>query len=254
MSYPHTRIPQWFFELIPELEEAELRIMLVIYRHTLGWKREQDDLSYSQLLDETGLGSRTTISKSLVKLEKRGLITRRKKRVTAQTVQVFPFTPVLPLGLVHSVDSESPVSGPPLVHSVDSQKKPTKKTFKETNTIVKFSPDQVESLALVVGGGVDQKIARRLILLAWSRGRQADYIQRIVGYVSSLQNVKNPAGMIVSLIERNNDRIPTSDGQQGPERPENGDYHYFDAGGPELVRHTGKRADCEICGKESNEL
>jgi len=270
MRTPYTRIPQWFFGLVPELTEPELKVMLVIYRHTLGWNRDFDNLSYSQLQEEAGIGSRNTISKVLKNLERRGLITRQTTRITAQRVQVYPLVPVLPSKLVQLDATKSTPNVPVLVHLSDRKSSPNvpgvvhhgvhtketnKRKFKETNTIEKLSSEQEESLALMVAGGVDEKIARRLILLAWSRGRQAEYISSILGYVSQLENVINPAGMIVSLIERNNDRIRSSDGQQGPGNGKNGviDFHQ------PKYQHGGKyhylaKADCEICGKESNEL
>jgi hypothetical protein len=173
--------------------------------------------------------------------------------------------PVLPSKLVQLDESEStpnvppPVqfdhqnsasTVPPPVHSTVLTREIFKNSKKENNTIQNFSPEQVESLDLIVGGGVDQSIAKRLISLSWSRGRDISYIQGVLGYVAGLQDVKNPAGLVVSLIERDIDRRPRQEAQDarkllGGRKT----YHLAETGGPELEKHSGRYEDCPICNK-----
>jgi hypothetical protein len=224
MSYPHTRIPQWFFELIPELEDSELRIMLVIYRHTLGWSKNSDFISYSQIQQESGIGSRNTVSKGLAALEGRGLVERQTTRIPSQLIKVFPTIPISPIrvvqsvdsvdastvpALVQSVDSVDASTVPALVHSLYSQKKTTKKTLKETNNNKEITPDQEPAMLLLVNFGVDITMSKKLILLAWSRNRDISYIERVLGYVAlPSSGALKPPGMVVSMIERNIDPNP----------------------------------------------
>ena len=70
-----TRIPNDVIEAMPELGNAELRVLLAIARKTYGWQKECDVISVSQLADMTGLTSRNTQSAITALLEK-GLIAR----------------------------------------------------------------------------------------------------------------------------------------------------------------------------------
>jgi len=77
-----TQIPNYIFdELMPTLSDTELRVLLIICRHTLGWiedpssgrRKEKDWISYSQLCAEAGR-QREAVSKALRVLENRHLI------------------------------------------------------------------------------------------------------------------------------------------------------------------------------------
>ena len=48
----YTQVPDLFFDRIaPLLSEAELRVILYIFRHTFGWKKDFDRISLAQMVD-----------------------------------------------------------------------------------------------------------------------------------------------------------------------------------------------------------
>lgn len=259
MEYPFTPVPNWFFPLARHLNESEIRIMLVVWDQTVGFaagdgsRQVSNTLAYTFLQQQTGISSRSTISRALTHLEELGLITRSPKRMHGQLVSVSPKSPIIAKPLVHSVDSQSPVSG--LSESTEKThiKKPSKKLFKDTTMPEKFTQEQEDSSLILVAGGLEKDISRQLVVTAWKNGRGIDYINQVVGYVASIQ-AKNPPGMIRSLIERNSGRIRASEGQQGPSTTKKAQpYHYYDDGGPELIQHTGERRTCPICAEPDSE-
>ena len=84
----YTQVPDTIFdELLPDLSEAELKVLLYIVRRTFGFKKDSDTISLRQLstgiitkegrvLDRgTGL-SKSGVTKALVSLRKRGILIR----------------------------------------------------------------------------------------------------------------------------------------------------------------------------------
>lgn len=89
-SPSYTQMPDAIFdELLPDLSEAELKVLLYIVRRTFGFKKEADTISLRQLssgittkdgrvLDRgTGL-SKSGVTKALLTLRKRGILLRTK--------------------------------------------------------------------------------------------------------------------------------------------------------------------------------
>lgn len=112
----HTQVSNEFIDnWMRELNPAAVKVFLAISRKTIGWHKEVDAISLSQIQELTGIG-RQGVSNSLKELEGHGLISGQRKggKSTQWTINYEE--------LVHSVDQTSPLSGPPLVHSVDSQK------------------------------------------------------------------------------------------------------------------------------------
>ncbi len=72
---PHfTQVPNVFFdELLPDLGNAELRVLLVIVRQTYGWRKLEDAISLSQLEKWTGM-TRRSVSEATKQLVARGCI------------------------------------------------------------------------------------------------------------------------------------------------------------------------------------
>jgi phage replication O-like protein O len=58
----HTQIPNYFLdECLPKLKGSEIQVFLIICRQTIGWHKETDRISISQLEDKTGLSNRCII-------------------------------------------------------------------------------------------------------------------------------------------------------------------------------------------------
>lgn len=75
-----TPVPNEFFEHIPILTHAELRVLLIVLRQTVGWidsktgkRKIKDRLSYSFILKKTGL-YRTVLSKTIQSLIDKSLL------------------------------------------------------------------------------------------------------------------------------------------------------------------------------------
>jgi len=76
-----TQIPDdWLDTLIPQLGEAEVRVVLWIGRQTYGWKKDWDQISLAQIVENTGL-SMSAANKAAKSLEQKGII--EVKRTTA---------------------------------------------------------------------------------------------------------------------------------------------------------------------------
>jgi hypothetical protein len=117
----HTQIPNEFLdEWMPKLNASATLVFLVICRKTIGWHKDTDPISLSQIMVMTGLGRQGTVT-ALKELEVNGLIVGERKG-RKSTVWGVNFNQV-----VHSVDqqNEQVVQSvdQQVVHSVDTQKK-----------------------------------------------------------------------------------------------------------------------------------
>src|SRR6476620_371403 len=82
----YTPVPDELFDqLIPQLSDAELRVLLYIIRRTFGFKREADAISLSQMVSgittkdgrvlDSGTGlSKSTVARGLAGLRDKGVI------------------------------------------------------------------------------------------------------------------------------------------------------------------------------------
>lgn len=76
-----TKLPNIIFdEFLPDLTNAELKLLLIIYRQTIGWKnqftgkrKERDRITYNQFMQKTGL-SRRILSQAITSLAEKNLI------------------------------------------------------------------------------------------------------------------------------------------------------------------------------------
>ncbi len=83
-----TRIPNNIIEAMPTLGNAELRVLLAIARKTVGWQKECDVISVSQIVAMTGLTSRNA-QNAITALLERGFLSREKagKQTYCYTLQ-----------------------------------------------------------------------------------------------------------------------------------------------------------------------
>lgn len=87
LSTPHafdapnyTQAPNAFFDLLViEIDKlAELKVTLAIIRATFGWHKDEDELSFTQLEERTGL-SRQSVNDGITSALDRGYVKRRKQ-------------------------------------------------------------------------------------------------------------------------------------------------------------------------------
>jgi hypothetical protein len=86
-----TPLPNYVYELAPSLTEAELRVLLYLYRRIAGWHKEADQISLSQFQAGTGLTSKQLVplpDKRLVPEADRALVpqadTQKKEEIKAK--------------------------------------------------------------------------------------------------------------------------------------------------------------------------
>jgi len=85
-------IPNFVFdECLESLSEGELKILMMIYRQTVGFDKKADKISYSQFAAKSGL-SRSTISQAVKKLTRKGLVEVDRSRTTHQYTYCLPDT------------------------------------------------------------------------------------------------------------------------------------------------------------------
>ncbi|MBS1594108.1 MAG: replication protein [Bacteroidetes bacterium] len=75
-----TQVPNYIFALIPSLSEAELKILLIVIRQTIGWhdaktkqRKQRDRITILQFVQKTGLAKRT-VTKAIQTLSSKNLI------------------------------------------------------------------------------------------------------------------------------------------------------------------------------------
>jgi len=86
----YTQIPNVYFdEIMQTLNQTENIVFLVIMRKTFGWHKKRDKISYSQIMELTGIKSRTTVSTALKGLLEKGLIeTQKAGQLISYTVSI----------------------------------------------------------------------------------------------------------------------------------------------------------------------
>jgi hypothetical protein len=105
----YTQTPnQLFDELLPHLNEGELKVLLYIIRRTFGFQRDADDISIKQMMDglvtrdgrrlDEGVGlSRSAVIRALKGLQDKGVILARKnsdpERGTLPSTYQLKFSP-----------------------------------------------------------------------------------------------------------------------------------------------------------------
>lgn len=125
-----TQIPNIILdELLIDMTKAELKVILVICRKTIGWHKETDAVSYSQFEKLTGLG-RQAIATAITLLQEKGLIIADKahKATTKYTLDFenhtqensLEYDNQTPTGMI--ITPESAQSGMIIKHTKESIK------------------------------------------------------------------------------------------------------------------------------------
>jgi DNA-binding transcriptional ArsR family regulator len=122
----YTQVPDEFLDkMLPYLSGAETKIMLYLFRKTLGYKKFSDRLSLSQIangcrrrtgepIDEGSGLSRSTVAVALKSLEKKGLIVVARMQTQAGDSDMNVYSVRWRReGVVRKSDHPSPESGPP---------------------------------------------------------------------------------------------------------------------------------------------
>jgi hypothetical protein len=71
----HTQTPNKLFDIMPEMSEAELRVTMVMVRHTLGYHKDTFKMSVQKLADAAGLSRQGALNGTQA-AEQRGIFRR----------------------------------------------------------------------------------------------------------------------------------------------------------------------------------
>lgn len=69
----YTRIPQAYFDILPQLSGADAKILLVVFRCTLGWNKNSAIISLSVMAKQTGVTTRQ-ITESIKRIRAYGIV------------------------------------------------------------------------------------------------------------------------------------------------------------------------------------
>lgn len=156
----YTQLPNALLDHhLPDMKEAELKVVLAIARATFGWHKEKDKLSLSQLMERTGL-TRQGVVNGIQNGIERGIIARIEDGmgfvyslvIEDQLVNEVDY---LPAKLVNEVDQSTKKTSqrkrlelvnevdqlsPKLVNEVDSQKKGIKERERKREVSAQSDP------------------------------------------------------------------------------------------------------------------
>lgn len=71
-----TKVPNYFFEHMADMEKCEMAVVLLVIRKTIGYLKDWDEISLSQFMKETGM-NKPSVHKGIQSALDRGIITRR---------------------------------------------------------------------------------------------------------------------------------------------------------------------------------
>ncbi|HDY89048.1 MAG TPA: winged helix-turn-helix transcriptional regulator [bacterium] len=132
----HTQIPNDFIEeSMKLLNGGSVKVFLCICRKTIGWHKDTDQISYSQLMEMVGMSTRS-IKSAIDELEEKGLIVTVKEGGKATTYEVNFETTVKSKEVKFALEGETTVESKEDLFKKESstslKSKETKETLKET--------------------------------------------------------------------------------------------------------------------------
>jgi len=149
----HTQTPNKFFDMIPDMSEAELRVTLVMIRHTLGYHKNTFKMGMQKLGDASGL-TRQGAMAGAEAAEQRGIFKRSNPDSQKEAEWELNLLPVnvddMSTSLTLSVNVDDTKCNPRL------QQSPIKESIKEKKDIVSLSKRQLAntSIQAAIFGGM----------------------------------------------------------------------------------------------------
>jgi phage replication O-like protein O len=116
-----TQTPNFIYDLMPEMKEAEIKVVMAIVRETIGWKRDAISLSLSDLQRLTKM-ARASVNSGIQAAMKRGILDRTEDGQSYIYKIVEPLTKCeLVQNLNHLGDETSSKSEPEVVQNLDRE-------------------------------------------------------------------------------------------------------------------------------------
>jgi len=84
----HTQIPNTFIdESMSKLTHAQFKVLIAICRKTIGWHKQSDYISISQIVELAGVSNKTVVG-AIKELEKMGYITTQKSKRSTTLITI----------------------------------------------------------------------------------------------------------------------------------------------------------------------
>lgn len=194
-----TQIPDdWLDTLIPQIGEAEVRVLLCIGRHTYGWKKEWDQISLSQIVQYTGL-SRTAVNRAAKLLEEKSII--QVKRDTTADGGAAPNT-YRPVEKIKQGGSASSVLGGS-ASSVLTRDSRTRDNNENERPSVSSSVNQDGKTALIQEVAAELAPGEQPQAIATYLGRfPAALIKQAAEITREHSNTKKPIAYLYGVVQR----------------------------------------------------
>ena len=165
------RMPNdWIDRALPTMTPAEWMVMTVILRQTLGWQKERDAISLTQMQQKTGL-SRHTVIDAIRGLAKRGWIKAYEQGIRSV------YEPCFDAGAEIALDETSAEIAPPLVQKLH-------------HTSAETAPEVVQKLHTQKTEDTNQKKNKDKVQRRASRARVPDETKIVSDTASS--EAENP--------------------------------------------------------------
>lgn len=204
----YTQIPNIYFdEIMQTLNQTENIVFLVIMRKTFGWHKKRDNISYSQIMELTGIKSRTTVSTALKGLLEKGLIeTQKAGQLISYTVSING--PVQKINQSKFCTGTSPNSvlvepktSPNSVHTKEKNLNKDKENIKECNEglFLEFYKQYPKKTNKTDARKVFFSLLKQKVTLELILERLNAYKYQINKNNTELQYVRNPARFLRSL-------------------------------------------------------
>ena len=137
----HTQIPNVIIDQhMSELSHAQFKVLMAICRKTIGWHKQSDYISISQIVELAGVSNKTVVG-AIKQLEKKGfIVTQKTNRSTTLITINYEVTSVLSTPTSVTITPPSVVSTP--VTSVVSTH--TKETINKEESSILSLEDVIE--------------------------------------------------------------------------------------------------------------
>lgn len=76
MTFPYTKTPNAILEALPTMHEGELKLTALLIRATYGWHRREVRMTYDEMMEACGIGSRATMATAVKAVDDRGFFDR----------------------------------------------------------------------------------------------------------------------------------------------------------------------------------
>jgi phage replication O-like protein O len=152
----HTKIPNIIIDQhMAELSHAQFKVLMAICRKTIGWHKQSDYISISQIVELAGVSNKTVVG-AIKQLEKKGfIVTQKTNRSTTLITINYEVTSVVSTPTSVTITPPSVVSTP--VTSVVSTH--TKETINKEESSIPTLEDVIEYFN---GNGYTTDSARKM--------------------------------------------------------------------------------------------